>query len=280
MASSACCGRAVEPFSDRQLALLCTFADQAVIAIENVRLFTELEARNRDLTEALEQQTATAEILGTIASSPTDLQPVLDGMAATAGRLCSAYDTSIFRMEGGVLCQVGRLWTAPDPPGLALPVSRGTVTGRSVLDRQSVQVADLQAEVEQFPEGSALARGLGLRTLLSVPLLREDVAIGVILLRRREVQPFTNKQIALLKTFADQAAIAIENVRLFTELEARNQDLTSCPGAADGDRRDPERHQHARTMTSSRVCDDAGRERGALLRSQRRGKFSTCMGSV
>jgi two-component system, NtrC family, sensor kinase len=210
------CGRReVNPFTPTQIELVKTFADQAAIAIENVRLFKELEAKNRDLTEALEQQTATSEILRVISSSPTDLQPVLDAMAESAACLCTAYDASILRLDGDVLRLVAHHGPIPSPLGLAVPAIRGTVTGRTVLDRQTVQVADVQAEAEEFPEGSTFARELGHRTILSVPLLREGVAIGAIGLRRAEVQPFTDKQIALLQTFADQAVIAIENVRLF-----------------------------------------------------------------
>jgi GAF domain-containing protein len=185
------------------------------------------EARRRE-AEALEQQTATSEILRVIASSPTDLQPVLDAMAESAARVCGADDAAILRLDGDVLHSVAHHGPILYVPGLVVPAIRGTVTGRSVLDRQTVQVADLRAEAQEFPESSTLGRELGHRTILSVPLLREGVPIGAILLRRTEVQPFTDKQIALLKTFADQAVIAIQNVRLFNELEARNRDLTTA----------------------------------------------------
>ncbi len=212
----------VRPFTDRQIELLETFAAQVVIAIENVRLFNKTK-------EALEQQTATSEILRVIASSPTDLQPVLDAMAESAARLCTAYDASILRLDGNVLRSAAHHGPIPtNPLGLPVPVIRGTVNGRAVLDRQAVHVADLQAEVEEFPEGSMFARDLGHRTLLSVPLLREGIAIGTIGVRRTEVQPFTDTQVELLKTFADQAVIAIENVRLFTELQEKNRALVEA----------------------------------------------------
>ena len=218
----------VRPFSSRQVELLRTFAEQAVIAIENVRLFTELEARTRDLTEALEQQTATSEILRVISSSPTDIQPVLGAVVKSAARLCGAHDAVFFHREEDNLRVTAHHGPILGPIGLLVPVVRGTAAGRTVLDRRAVHVEDLQAEVEEFPEGSAFARQLGHRTILSVPLLREGAAVGCIQLRRTEVRPFTPTQIALLQTFADQAVIAIENVRLFTELAARNRDLTDA----------------------------------------------------
>jgi len=217
-----------EGFSDRDIELLKTFADQAVIAIENVNLFTELETRNQQLTEALDQQTATGEILRVISTSPTNLQPVLDAVVKNAARFCDAPDALIFRLDGENLCAEAHHGPVSQPVGLLVPLLRGTVAGRSVLERQSVAVTDLQVETEEFPEGSGLARQTGQRATLSAPLVREGAPIGVILLRRAEAVPFTDKQIALLKTFADQAVIAIENVRLFTELQQKNEALTEA----------------------------------------------------
>jgi GAF domain-containing protein/CheY-like chemotaxis protein len=216
----------VRPFSARQVALLQTFADQAVIAIENLRLFTELQARNAELTEALAQQTATGEILGIISRSPTDIQPVLDAMVDSAARLCEAPNASIFQLDGDRLRLVAN--HGPIPAAPTMPLLRGRVVSRSVLDARTVHIADVQAEAAEFPESSENARREGFRTLLGVPLMREGVAIGAVTLRRAEAHLFSERQIELLQTFAGQAVIAIENVRLFTELEARNRDLTDA----------------------------------------------------
>src|SRR4030095_2429683 len=206
----------VRPFSEKQIKLLETFADQAVIAIENVRLFKGLHARHRDLTEALEQQPATSKLLRVIASSPTDIQPVFDSIARSAARLCEAFDVMVLRVDGDVLRLVAHHGLIPAGD---VPLHRGTLGGRTVIERRLFHISDLQTEVDEFPEGSALARERRHRTTLSVPLLRENVAIGNIQVRRYEVRPFSDPQISLLQTFADQAVIAIENVRLFRELE-------------------------------------------------------------
>ncbi|HEU5190234.1 MAG TPA: GAF domain-containing protein [Methylomirabilota bacterium] len=210
-------------FTPAEIAVLQTFADQAVIAVANARLLSELQAKNASLTEALEQQTATAEILRVISSSPTDLQPVLNAVADSAARLCEAADAAIFRLDDDAIrsvATVGPLGRISE----ALPVSRGTVIGRAIVDRETVHVDDLSAVPEsELPAGPA--RKHGLRTMLATPLLREGVALGGLLIRRTEVRPFSERHIALLRTFADQAVIAIENVRLFTELEARNSEL-------------------------------------------------------
>ncbi len=214
---------AIRPFTPAQIKLLETFADQAVIAIENVRLFNELK-------ESLEQQTATSEILGVIASSPTDIQPVLDAVAATAARLCDATDVLIDRVEGDVLEQVAVY--GPMPVGQSQRrLTRLAPAGRAIIDRQTIHIHDLVPMLEtEFSEVKARQQVTGTRTLLVTPLLREGLAIGTIQIRRPEVRPFSEKQIALLKTFADQAVIAIENVRLFQELEARTRELARSVG--------------------------------------------------
>src|SRR5262249_7926940 len=160
---------------------------------------------------------------------PTVIEPVLERMAESAVRFCQAQDASIFRVDGDRVQLV-----AHHGPIASLPIGRhisltpGGVAARTVLERRPVHVADLQLEDETFPEAAPTARRLGYRATLSVPLLREDVAIGGIMLRRPEAMPFNAKQIALLQTFADRAVIAIENVRLFTELQKSNRELTTA----------------------------------------------------
>ena len=212
-------------FPERQITLLQTFADQAVIAIENVRLFQELQARNRELTEALAQQTATGEILRVISSSPTNLQPVMVAVAENAARLCNAYDALIFLVEGGILRRVGSYGSIAAVDGF--PLSRSNPPGRAIMDRQTLHIIDVATEVDtEFPDIRDIQIQLGVRTVLATPLLREGVPVGAIVIRRLEVEPFSARQIDLVKTFADQAVIAIENVRLFQELQARTQELT------------------------------------------------------
>ena len=216
-----------EPFSANQMELVTTFADQAVIAIENVRLFDEVQARTRELEEALEYQTATGDVLNVISRSPAQIQPVLDAIVETARRLCEAYDAVILLREGDYLSVVSH--RGPIPVDFAKwPISRGWVTGRAIVDCKPMHVADLQAAAEEFPDGHAMARRQGHRTLLATPLLRENVAIGAIVIRRTEVRPFSEKQIAVLQTFADQAVIAIENARLFEEVQTRTAELTEA----------------------------------------------------
>ena len=232
----------VHPFTPTEIKLLETFADQAVVAIENTRLFQELK-------ESLEQQTATSEILGVIASSPTDIQPVLDAIARSTGRLCNAKDAVIRLVDGNVLRLAAHQGPIPFFGPSEIPINRGSVTGRAVLEGQPIHVEDLlSVAATEFPE--ILQAGVGRegdRTQLAVPLMREGVAIGAILIRRKEVDPFTEKQIALVKTFADQAVIAIENVRLFKELQERNAELARSPGASDGNVRGARHHQPSPT---------------------------------
>ncbi len=208
----------VRPFTDNQIKLVETFADQAVIALENVRLFNELK-------ESLEQQTATNEILGVIASSPTDLQPVLDIVAKTAARLCDAGDAAIWRTDGDEFWLVAAHGSTPVADSeKRRPLIRSIPSGRAMIDKETVHIHDVLVPEFRAEFSDSFHTGK-IRTILTTPLLREGLAIGAIHIRRTEVRPFSEKQIALLKTFADQAVIAIENVRLFKELEERNSEL-------------------------------------------------------
>ena len=215
----------VRSFSEREIELVTTFADQAVIAIENVRLFKELQERNRDLTEALEQQTATSEVLRVIASSPTEIQPVLDTVIANAVKLSGATQGHIRQYDGDMLRVVSNYNESPEQVALLRDASRRPVpeslTGRAFLERRPVHILDAQLE----PQPNAPALQPWARTMLAVPLLREGTAIGTITIWRNFVEPFTERQMELVKTFADQAVIAIENVRLFKELQERNAEL-------------------------------------------------------
>ena len=176
-----------------------------------------LQTRNRELAEAQEQQAATSEILRVIATSPTDVQPVFAAVLMSAARLCDALDASIFQVDGDGLRLVAHEGPILSHPVGAFPLIRGMTVGRSVLDRRTIHVPDVQAEVDEYPDASFFARSFGFRTALSVPLLRGTEAIGAIAIRRTEVRPFTDRQIELLETFAAQVVIAIENVRLFNE---------------------------------------------------------------
>src|SRR6516162_6464832 len=187
---------------------------------------------SRERDEALVQQRAIEEVLKIISASPAELQAVLEVVARSAARYCEADDVTIFELDGQDLRMAAHCGAVPNLEileiGFRLPCTRGSVAGRVVLERRPVHVIDLQAEAEDFPEGSALARQLGHRTIAGVPLLREGVAIGTIQLRRAEIKPFTEKQIALLGTFAAQAVIAIENARLVNELRQRTDDLSEA----------------------------------------------------
>jgi GAF domain-containing protein len=216
----------VRPFTDKQIELVTNFAAQAVIAIENTRLLKELRRRTDDLSEALEQQTAISDILRVISTSPGDVQPVFASVAGHAARICEAQIVDLLIVEDDKLHYAAEFGEFGRPRGgETAPLNRDSVMGRSICDKQPVHVADLQGTDHDFPLGREYALRHGHRTTLAVPLIREERALGTILVRRAEVRPFENKHIALLKTFADQAAIAIENARLLNELRQRTEDL-------------------------------------------------------
>jgi signal transduction histidine kinase len=209
------------PFSDEHIALLRTFADQAAIAIENVRLFKELEARNKDLGESLERQTATSEILKVISSTPTDEQPVFDAIVQSAARLFNR--RARIRLVDGDGLRLRARSTGAEGEAV-IPIDRDAAAGRAVLDRRPVQFTDVQTEdtPESFRRRSRLT---GYRAIATAPLLREGRAIGVISISSPEPGTLDEKQMALLQTFADQAVIAIENVRLFREIQEKSRQL-------------------------------------------------------
>src|SRR5262249_48602948 len=202
-------------FTQNQIDMVETFAAQATIAIENARLLNELR-------ESLQQQTATADVLKVISRSTFDLKTVLNTLVESCASLCDAYDSSIHQPDGERLLLLAHFGPISVE---SFPLIRGIVAGRTFLDARTIHIADLQREMKEYPESSANARRLGFHAILSVPLMREGVAIGVIGLRRPEPQLFTDRQVALLQTFADQTVIAIENVRLFDEVQARTRKL-------------------------------------------------------
>jgi GAF domain-containing protein len=218
----------VRPFTEKQIGLVTTFADQAVIAIENVRLFEEVQARTKELSEALEQQTATGDVLNVISRSPSELEPVLDTIVKTAARLCSAEYSFIVRCADDRchLIAANRVeaehirYLARNP----VAIDRTSVTGRVALERKTLHVPDVLADPE-FKQLDWQKVGRQ-RTVLGVPLMREGTLVGVMILARTEIKPFTEKQAELVSTFADQAVIAIENVRLFEEVKARTRELS------------------------------------------------------
>ena len=227
----------VRPFTDKQIELVTTFADQAVIAIENVRLFEAEQQRTRELTESLEQQTATSEVLQVINSSPGDLEPVFGTMLTKAVRICDARFGNIFRWDGDALHLLAthNVPIAFDDVRRRLPLrpSPGTPIGRMVATKTVVHVTDLAGEksyIERAPSVVAAVELGGIRTFLAVPMLKEGDLIGAFTLNRPEVRPFTEKEIALVTSFAAQAVIAIENARLLSELRQRTDELGRSVG--------------------------------------------------
>jgi signal transduction histidine kinase/putative methionine-R-sulfoxide reductase with GAF domain len=223
--------REVRPFTEQQMSMVETFADQAVIAIENVRLFTEIQTSNRELTTALDTQTATSDILRVISRSQTDVQPVFDAIVASAVRLLGAYSGTLTRIAGEQI-ELAAITSTSDVGDAALrarfpqPLSSAGPHARTIRDRAPLNIADAHTD-PRLPEAvHAYARVRGYRSQVAVPMLRYDEAIGTISLTRGEPGGFTDEEVLLLQTFADQAVIAIENVRLFNELQARTQQLT------------------------------------------------------
>jgi len=222
----------VQPFTEMQIALVTTFADQAVIAIENVRLFDEAQARTRELTETLKYQTATSAVLSVISSSPTHIQPVFDTIVENVVQLGDGVSGFVYRYDDDLIHLVAHDHSV-GPDALAvfrqvypLKPSRTSVIAEAILDRAVIHVRDFKGDPDISSASREMARAVGHRSLLAVPMLREGEPIGAIAVGRRELhgaaRPFSDQDIDLLKTFADQAVIAIENVRLFEEVQARS----------------------------------------------------------
>src|SRR5262249_22781501 len=216
-------------FKDDEIARLKTFADPAIIAIENVRLLTAVQQKNQALRESLKRQPATSEILSVISSSPTDVRPVFDTIVRSAARLCDGLFSGLYEFDGELIHPVAQHNYTPEALEEMRRIFPGRPTrahgpGRAILDRAVVQIPNFELDPEF--QHQAFTRALGWRSGLFVPMLREGTPIGVIVVGRGEPGPFPDVQIALLKTSADQASIAIENDRLFKELEASNGELT------------------------------------------------------
>src|SRR5262244_1172775 len=214
--------REVRPFTENQIKLLETFADQAVIAIENVRLFQEIQERNAELREALEHQTATSEVLSIISRSPTDVQPVLDAIVKSAARVCGIDDVVLRLREGNMMVARAHVGSIPIPPS-RVEMSIDDTRFRWMRERGTLHIPD-RREQDLIPIVGSVSEW---RSWLGVPLRQQGELIGGLFARRIEVRPFTPAQIKLLETFADQAVIAIENVRLFQELKESLEQQTA-----------------------------------------------------
>ena len=263
--------RLPQPFSQREIDLVITFADQAVIAINNVALFEEVQARTRDLTEALEQQTATSEVLQAISRSTFDLDAVLETLVQSAARLCEADISTITRQKDEVYYRGAFHGFPPDFAerirGAPVELTRGNATGRALLEGTVVHIEDVKADPDYtFVEAQEAGQ---FRTVLGVPLLRQGTPIGAIALARRALRPFSERQIELVQTFADQAVIAIENVRLFEEVQSRTAGARALGRGAPGARRgQPRREFYARSR--DRALHDRREGRSALGHGGRR----------